>query len=300
MQPTRQDLQRLIQTHTKTALHHANSLSAVQRIYACTFFAFVLVFTFLFIFYHSAIFAIIEAWKSDLTDSRWKWLILVGVIAATSFPPLIGYSSSITLTGYVFGFLKGWAIAVAGSVVGASVAFVIYRQFLSSYARRMSANNQNFMALTKALDGKEGLTLLTMIRFCPFPFSLANAALSTIPSITYPRFLFATTISTLRLMVHAFVGSRLAGLAEDPAKDSKSRIVNWVGIAGGLSLGLLTGVIVYRRTKAIANRLAAERNAGAGEERSSRRAVFASDELFSEDDLDVDLEESRERDSLLG
>lgn len=296
MQTSRHEIQRLIQTHAKVALQYANSLSTIQRIYALVFLAFVLVFTFLFIFYHSVIFSIIEAWKSDLVDSNWKWLILVGVIAATSFPPLIGYSSSITLTGYVFGFTKGWGIAVLGSVVGATIAFVIYRQFLSNYAKRMSSSNQHFMALTAALDGKEGLTLLTMIRFCPFPFSLANAALSTIPSITYPRFMFATTVSTLRLMIYAFVGSRLAGLAEDPETDKKSKIVNWVGITGGLFLGILTGVIVYRRTKVIANRLAAERDAAEG---GQRRTEFV-DDVFSEDDFDVDLEDaSRERNSLL-
>lgn len=158
----------------------------------------------------------------------------------------------------------------------------------------MSASNQNFMALTKALDGKEGLTLLTMIRFCPFPFSLANAALSTIPSITYPRFIFATTVSTLRLMVHAFVGSRLAGLAEAPDSDDQSRIVNWVGIAGGLSLGILTGVIVYRRTKAISNRLAAERDAEEGV--ANGQQGFTDDSIFNEDEFEV---RSGEGDSLL-
>lgn len=247
------DFPRIVTLHAGTALHHANSLSVSQKLYTVTFFLIIIAFTTIFITYHTAIFNLIEAWKSDLVESRWKWLILVGITAATSFPPLIGYSTSVTLAGYVFGFLYGWLIAVLGSLVGAATTFFIYRHFLSGYAKRMSAQNQTFMALTKALEGAEGLTLLTMMRFCPFPFSLSNAALSTIPSVTFPRFTFATAIGTLRLTVHAFVGSRLAHLAQDG--DTKSLIVNWIGIIVGLTFGISTGYIVYKRTRLIANTL---------------------------------------------
>ncbi len=103
-----------------------------------------------------------------------------------------------------------------------------------------------------------------MIRYCPFPFSLSNAALSTIPSISVPKFMLATALATPRLLVHTFVGSRLASLAEGRGSDTKSTVVNWVGICGGIALGIGTGWLVYKRTKMIATRLASSRGIGSG------------------------------------
>ena len=284
MQQNNRNIAALVRIHAKCGWNAIRNLSIVQKLYGIVFTFVLFAFTFLFIIYHKAIFTTIEAWKSDLLDSNWKWIILVGITAATSFPPLIGYASSVTLAGYVFGFWRGWAIAILGSLVGAGFTFIVYRRFLSGYAKRMSANNANFMALTKALENKEGMTLLIMIRFCPFPFSLSNAALSTIPSITFARFIFATFLATLRLTVHAFVGSRLASLAEDPNSDKSSRIVNIVSIVLGIVLGILTGYVVYRRTKVIANRLAAEREAE--ERQAGERDRFMDDQdVFSDDEL---------------
>ena len=285
MQQGRKDVLRIIHTHSQSAFKAVNSLSVLQKVYAIVFGLVLVAFTALFIIFHTQIFNAVEAWKSDLIDSNWKWLILVGITAATSFPPLIGYASSCTLAGYVFGFWKGWAITILGSLLGAGITFIVYRSFLSAYAKRMSSSNHNFMALTKALDGREGLTLLIMIRFCPFPFSLSNAALSTIPSITFGRFIFATFVATLRLTVHTFVGSRLASLAEDPDSDQKSRVVNIVSIVLGIVLGILTGYFVYRRTKTIANRLADERASEEGRAARSERTAFMDDDEFSDDEI---------------
>lgn len=284
MQENRRNLPRLLRKHAKTGFTHLQALTIAQRIYGLVFSAVLVAFTVLFIVFHRPIFEVIETWKADLVASRWKWLILVGITAAASFPPLIGYASSVTLAGYVFGFWAGWGIAILGSLVGAGATFVVYRSFLSGYASRMSAHNHNFMALTKALDGREGFTLLVMIRFCPFPFSLSNAALSTIPSITFARFILATFLATLRLTVHAFVGSRLASLAEDPNANRNSKIVNWVSIVFGILFGIATGIIVYKRTKTIAQRLADERAVEEGRTGEGGRFLDDNFDALSSDD----------------
>lgn len=257
-----------LQTHGKTTLSHLASLTLLQKLWLLSVLLFIAAFSVLFAVYHSALFRVVEGWKGDLLASSWKWIFLVLVTASTSVPPLIGYSTSVTLAGYVFGFLRGWGIAVLGSLIGSSLAFGIYRHLLLSSSNNNSNNladrikdsaHPKFIALTRALDGNSGLTLLTMMRFCPFPFALSNAALATVPSITFPRFLFATTVGCARLSVHAFVGSKLASLAEDPNQDRTAKIVNWLGIVVGLALGIGSGIVVYRRTKQIADRLEAAR-----------------------------------------
>ncbi|CCG80829.1 Putative uncharacterized protein [Taphrina deformans PYCC 5710] len=294
---SRRELQDLIRKQTTAALRHANSLSTVQRLFAASFLVMVAVFTGLSIGYHSALFGLIEGWKGRLTGSRFGWMVLAGVTAVVCFPPLVGYATSVTVAGYVFGFLEGWAVSVVGTVVGASVAFLVYRHGLSRYAARLGAQNRNFLALTRAMDGHGGLTLLILVRACPLPFSLSNAALAAVPSVTFPRFLLATTLGTVRLLVHTFVGSRIADLASGPGQDNRSKVVNALGIVGGLSVGVLTGVVVYRRTKAIANRLA-EAN---GSEEDGQPVGFDSDHILADDEDDGDpTTPARERASLLG
>lgn len=272
-----------VNSRVRSLINTITSLSRLQRIYILLFITSLSSLTVLFILYHTALLELVESWKADILASQWKWLIFVGLTAATSFPPLIGYATSTMLSGYIFGFGRGWAISALGSVLGACFTFVVYRQCLQAYAKRLSASNHHFMALTRALDGREGFKLLVMLRFCPFPYSLSNAAFSTIPSVTFGRFFVATLAGTLRLMVHVFVGSRLASLAEQP-QGPEAKIVNWAGVVGGILLGVATGWIVYRRTKVIANRLALERAEEEG------RSGEPDDRVFDESD---------EQDSLL-
>ncbi|ORY87900.1 hypothetical protein BCR37DRAFT_385158 [Protomyces lactucae-debilis] len=246
-------MDRLKSTARRT-LKQLSSLSLGQKLYGACFISLAVALTVLFAVCHRAIFKALEPLKADMRQSRWAWLALVGATTATSFPPLIGYSTSITLAGYVYGFSLGWSIGALGSVIGAAVTFAVYRGFLTGYASRMTESNHHFRALTQALDGSSGMTLLIMIRYCPFPFSLSNAALSTIPSISYGKFMAATVIALPRIWIHAFIGSRLASLADVDGKDKQSALFNWLSIVLGLALGIATSYLVYRRTMAIAAR----------------------------------------------
>ena len=241
-----------IQTRLRGWYNHVESLSWAQKIYAGIFLTLAIVLTGLLGVYHKQLVEVIEPLKHSLNQSSWKWIYLATAVGLCSIPPLVGFATSITLTGYIFGVRFGFLVALVGSTVGAATAFTIYRWFLQDYAGKLISRNTHFRALTDALAGSPGLKLLVMIRFCPFPFSLSNAALSTIPSVSFSKFIFATVSASPRLLLHVFVGSRLASLAEEPGQDSGSFWANIVGIVGGIVLGIVTGLLIYRRTKAIA------------------------------------------------
>lgn len=53
----------------------------------------------------------IFAWLEPVAE-RWRqlpggWLIIFVMTFSTAFPPIIGYSSSLTIAGFVFGLVKG-------------------------------------------------------------------------------------------------------------------------------------------------------------------------------------------------
>lgn len=241
-----------IQTRLRGWYKSVESLSWAQKTYAAVFLTLAIVLTALLGVYHRQLIEVIEPLKQSLNRSSWKWLYLALAVGLCSIPPMVGFATSITLTGYIFGVRFGFFVALLGSTTGAAIAFLLYRWCLQDYAGKLINRNTHFRALTDALAGSPGLKLLIMIRFCPFPFSLSNATLSTIPSVSFPKFIFATVCAAPRLMLHVFVGSRLASLAEEPGRDPGSFWANVVGVVGGIILGIVTGLLVYRRTKQIA------------------------------------------------
>ena len=253
-------------------------LTPLQRAGIIILDIFLLVSTILFIVYNQRIFA----WLSPAAK-RWRnmpagWLILWFMTFFVGFPPMIGYSTCVTIAGFVFG-MKGWFIISTATVVGSTCAFVVSRTLLRGFVSRLTEKNKRFAALSLVLK-HDGLKLLVMIRICPLPFSLSNGAISTIPTVTWQNFALATAIATPKLLLHVFVGSRLGDLAENGDKmDTKTKIVSYISIVIGSVAGLLTGYLVYVRTKARAKQLEAEEaaNVSSGRRRSSAGADYLDD-----------------------
>lgn len=201
------------------------------------------------------------AWLAPLAK-RWRelrggWLILWAMTFFVSFPPMIGYSSLLTISGFVFG-MKGWFIMSTATVLGSTCSFLASRTVLKPYVSKLTEKNKQFDALSLVLK-HDGLKLLVMIRLCPLPFSLSNGAISTIPTVTWQNFALATTLATPKLLAHVFIGGRLGDIAENGDKmDFKTKMISYVSIILGSLAGIATGYFIYMRTKARAKQLEAE------------------------------------------
>lgn len=108
-------------------------------------------------------------------------------------------------------------------------------------------NDTRFAALSLVLK-HDGLKLLCMIRLCPLPYSISNGAISTFETVKPSMFALATTIVTPKLLIHIFIGGRLAAIAKSGEKmDATTKAVNWASIIGGVILGILTACFIYSR-----------------------------------------------------
>ncbi|KAI3401620.1 hypothetical protein diail_10221 [Diaporthe ilicicola] len=182
------------------------------------------------------------------------WLIIWALTFLVAFPPLVGYSTACTVAGFVYGFPLGWPIVATATVAGSAAAFAASRTVLSSYVDRLVGHDKRFVALGQVLR-HDGLGVLALVRFCPLPYSLSNGFLATVPSIQPLSFAIATAFSSPKLLVHVFIGSRLALLAE---KDMTfgDRLVNYASMSVGGLVGMGVGFFIYRRTMARAAELA--------------------------------------------
>jgi uncharacterized membrane protein YdjX (TVP38/TMEM64 family) len=193
---------------------------------------------------------------------------------------MIGYSTSVTLAGFIYGFPNGWFIIAAATVIGSTSAFLACRHLFRDFTRKVVATDRRFEALSLTLK-HDGIKLLCMIRFCPLPYSISNGAVSTFPTVTPLAFAFATAIATPKLMIHVWIGQRLAILAAAEQKmDGKTKALNYCSIAGGVILGLLTGWIIYKRTLKRAAQLEVEERARVGAEEEGLLVV--PDEVFED------------------
>ncbi len=142
--------------------------------------------------------------------------------------------------------------------MGSVCSFLVSRTILSGFVNRLVANDPRFEALSLVLK-HDGLKLLCMIRLCPLPYSLSNGAMSTVPTVQPLTYALATAIATPKLLIHIFIGSRLAVIAKSGEKmDTTTKAINWASIVGGMILGALTGWLIYRRTIARSRELEAE------------------------------------------
>lgn len=201
------------------------------------------------------------AWE----HSPWAYVIVWFSIILVSFPPLVGWSSLGTISGFLFGFWKGcvilrsvkvsysladifrWIVYASATVIGSTLSFIVSRTVLSGFVKRIMEHDKRFAALALTLK-YDGLKLLCMIRLCPLPYSICNGAVSTFPTVKPLSYGLATLIVAPKFMVPAFIGSRIRILSENNEEMSAgSKAINVISIIVSVSIGVATGIYIYRR-----------------------------------------------------
>ncbi|KAI0997982.1 Golgi apparatus membrane protein [Podosphaera aphanis] len=211
----------------------------------------------LFFLYNERIFSFLTPYAVKWRNIPAGYMILFALTFITAFPPIFGYSTCLTIAGFVYGFPNGWYIAATGTVFGSLAAFVASRTIFASYVHRLVGEDKRFKALALTLK-HDGLKILIMIRLCPLPYSISNVAISTFPTVHPFSFALATAIATPKLLIHIFIGSRIAaiaGMRQDHHLDAKTKAINYASIALGIIIGATVGWIIYRRTMARAREL---------------------------------------------
>ncbi|KAM0700900.1 hypothetical protein Q7P35_012622 [Cladosporium inversicolor] len=243
-----------------------------------------LIFGILFAVYNERIFAYLSPAAKRWRDTPGGWLVLWWMTFFVSFPPMIGYSTCVTVAGFVYG-MKGWLIIASATIVGSTASFIISRTVLRKYVSRLAERNKRFAALSLVLK-HDGIKLLVMIRLCPLPYSFSNGAISTIPTVTWQNFMLATALVTPKLLLHIFVGRQIGLLAEEGNKmDAKTKMISYLSIAIGMAAGIATGYFIYVKTKARADQLEAEEAAAAGGEEGRRRTSDAGPDYMDDPDV---------------
>ena len=90
-------------------------LSVLQLVLLATAALASFVLSVLFLVYNERIFGWLAPIAQKWRDLPAGWLILFAATFVVSFPPLIGYSSCVTLAGFVYGFPNGFVLSTLRS-----------------------------------------------------------------------------------------------------------------------------------------------------------------------------------------
>ncbi|CAG8706529.1 7010_t:CDS:2, partial [Acaulospora morrowiae] len=115
-------------------------------------------------------------------------LIIFGLIFATTFPLVIGYSTLITLSGFTYGFAIGFIISYLAALTGAVTVFVLSRRWFKGPVRRILNKNKSMRAVIKAVDKKT-------------------------THISLSAFTSATALSLFKLVIHVWIGSNISSFS---------------------------------------------------------------------------------------
>ncbi|KAK6337871.1 Tlg2-vesicle protein [Orbilia brochopaga] len=278
------DLANTVRKAKRHALKYWARLTLVQKVLVCTVLLVVNVGVVLGLIFHEAIFHRLSPVADSWRDLPGGFMILFAWTFISAFPPLIGYSTSVTLAGFIFGLPNGWYIAASGTVIGSTAAFITCRVYFRNFAQKMVATDKRFAALSLTLK-HDGLKLLCMIRLCPLPYSISNAALSTFPTVSPLNFAIAGAVASPKLLIHVFIGHQMKVLGDSGQKmTAGTKALNYGSIIGGSILGFVTGWLIYKRTVERAKQLEAD------ERRRAREIVEHSDGGISEHELETDQE----------
>lgn len=262
-----------------------NKMSPLQRVLAGIALIAINLAGLLFLIFNEKIFGFLEPYAEKWKQTTGGWIILWALTFMTAFPPIIGYSTCGTLAGFVYGVGEGWLVYASATVAGSFCSFIVSRTVLRKYVERMVANDTRFAALTLTLK-EDGLKLICMIRLCPLPYSLSNGAMSTFPTVEPSAYALATALISPKLLIHVFIGSRLAKIAKNKGEMSAgTKALNWFSILFFGLLGATVGWIIYKKTMERARMLEAEQQGQVREE--SRRTGHVADRFTDDPEAQV-------------
>jgi uncharacterized membrane protein YdjX (TVP38/TMEM64 family) len=149
------------------------------------------------------------------TESLGLWgpllLAVFYIVACVLFLP----GSLLTLgAGAIFGLGWGYLAVSVGSVLGASLAFVLGRTIGRGWIEGKVVRNERFRAIDEAV-GREGFKIVLLTRLSPvFPFNLLNYAYG-VTRVSFRDYFLASWLGMIPgTLMYVYLGSAAKSMAE--------------------------------------------------------------------------------------
>ncbi|GIW92389.1 MAG: hypothetical protein KatS3mg110_0430 [Pirellulaceae bacterium] len=214
-------------------------------------------------------------WLLEKVESVGPWgpVLLAGVyaVACVFFIP----GSMLTLgAGFLFGVVRGTIAVSAGSVLGATAAFLFGRTLLRGWVEKRIAGNPRFCAIDRAL-GQHGFKIVLLVRLSPvFPFNLLNYAFG-LTDVRLWEYVLASWIGMLPgTLMYVYLGTALKSLADVVAGAPKGGTFQNLFFIVGLAMTVIATIVITQVARRALNEAVAGCRATA-QDATEERAIHS-------------------------
>ncbi|WBW70684.1 SNARE associated Golgi protein [Schizosaccharomyces osmophilus] len=194
--------------------------------------------------YHEEILHAVLPIAKRLSRHQFSFLIPLGLIAASSVPPLAGQDPISIVVGAVWGLNVGFWTVVWGIFLGESIAFLGYRYFLEEKAQEFRSRHQEHYGTFVKILEEGSYPLIWLIRLSFLPTHFTTVFFSTIPHVSYVGWSIAFWFSCFKYLVPVYAGVCLA------ANTSTTANVIGIVLSGIITIGTFILLVhKYRRIK---------------------------------------------------
>lgn len=183
------------------------------------------------------------------------WIMFIGMYLAATV--LVVPGTILTLAaGFAFGVPVGAMLVSAGSLAGASAAFLLGRFFARDWVAGRVAQWRTFDALDKAA-GQEGFVIVLLTRLSPlFPFNLLNYAFG-LTAVRFGDYVLASWIGMApAIVLYVYIGSAVQSVTELAEGEFDAGAGGTVLFAAGLIATLVLTIFITRKaTRTLARHL---------------------------------------------
>ncbi len=183
------------------------------------------------------------------------WFLFVAMYLVATV--LVVPGTILTLAaGFAFGVPVGAMLVSAGSLAGASAAFIVGRFFARDWVVGRVAQWRTFDALDKAA-GQEGFAIVLLARLSPlFPFNLLNYAFG-LTAVRFRDYVLASWIGMApAIVLYVYIGSAAQSVTELAEGEFEAGAGGTVLFAAGLLATLVLTIFITRKaTRTLAQHL---------------------------------------------
>ncbi|KAI8051060.1 uncharacterized protein B0P05DRAFT_562803 [Gilbertella persicaria] len=192
----------------------------------------------------------IQTLALEIKSMPYGWLVMGSITALTSIPPIFGFTFSVLLNGFIYGFPLGCYPSTLGAFLGSLWTLLLMRQsHLLSWLSLSPNHQEKFEAVEQAI-GLGGFKMVLLIRLCPIPWQVSNLVLSLCSTVSWQYYIIAAFIACFKYNWEVWVGSQLANLSDPSLPPTTHRITLVTMVIGLIVLACVFGWL-YRMTNKI-------------------------------------------------
>ncbi|MCO1335893.1 TVP38/TMEM64 family protein [Microbulbifer sp. OS29] len=192
-----------------------------------------------------------------LNDRGWQTSLLFILVVAAAIIFLLPGVIFTMGAGFVFGVIKGTLLVLAGTVLGATLAFLIARYLLGEKPSRWVMSHIKPATVGEVIR-REGWQMIMLTRLVPlFPFKLSNYFFGLTP-VRLRDFILGNALGVIPLTLHnVYIGSIAADLTSLGKVEGRTP-VQWGFYIAGFALAVIALIGLTRMARRALKRIMKE------------------------------------------